>query len=360
MAIYRAALIGCSRMGAFIDNEGSEKRGFAYSHAAGYEASSRTELIALSDTRAEVMARAGERYGVPGDHQYRDYREMLAREKPDIVSVATQPEHRTRIVLDAVEAGVPAIYAEKAMAASMGEADAMMAACEERGVFFNLGTNRRWDVRWEKLREMGGSGGLGSLNAVVSHWTGTLFNSASHMFDLMLWLHGDCPVEWVQGFLRDPDEGLFDGDLLTEDPVGEGIFRFSDGAYGYALNTSHGLRFELVCEKGTVLGQEPENLWEVATTREVGGRSRVERTSMDLAAASSTQAIIEDLAHSLDTGEPPRGGVRSAHQSTELIFAFIESHLQGGKRIDLPLQGSRVRLARDRQPRLPKFEPVWK
>ena len=81
---------------------------------------------------------------------------------------------------------------------------------------------------------------------------------------------------------------------------------------------------------------------------------------MDLAAASSTQAIIEDLAHSLDTGEPPRGGVRSAHQSTELIFAFIESHLQGGKRIHLPLQGSRVRLARDRQPRLPKFEPVWK
>ena len=107
MAIYRAALIGCSRMGAFIDNEGSENRRFAYSHAAGYEASSRTELIALSDTRAEVMARAGERYGVPGDHQYRDYREMLAREKPDIVSVATQPEHRTRIVLDAVEAGSP-------------------------------------------------------------------------------------------------------------------------------------------------------------------------------------------------------------------------------------------------------------
>ena len=199
----------------------------------------------------------------------------------------------------------------------------------KKGFFFNIGTNRRWDVRWEKLREAIGSHGLGSVNAVVSHWTGTLFNSASHVLDLMLWLHGDCPVDWVQGFLRDPDEDLFDGDILTEDPVGEGIFRFSDGAYGYALNTSHRLRFELVCEKGSVLGQEPENLWEVATTREVGGWSRVERTSLDLVAASSTQAIIEDLARSLDTGEPPRGGVRSAHQSTELIFAFIESHLQG-------------------------------
>jgi hypothetical protein len=96
------------------------------------------------------------------------------------------------------------------------------------------------------------------------------------------------------------------------------------------------------------------------STREVAGKSQVERTSMDLVEASSTQAIIEDLAHSLDTGEPPRGGVRSAHQSTELIFAFIESHLQGGKRIHLPLRDSRIRLFRDREPRHPKFEPVRK
>lgn len=359
MKPYRAALIGCSRMGAFIDNEGFE-RGFAYSHAAGYEASSRTELVALSDKREDVMARAGNRYGVPAERQYDDYRELLAREKPDIVSVATQPEHRAEIVFDAVAAGVPAIYAEKAMAASMAEADAMVAACEEKGVFFNIGTNRRWDVRWEKLRETVESGVIGSLKAVVSHWTGTLFNSASHMFDLMLWLHGDCQVDWVQGFLRDPQEDLFEGGVLTEDPEGEGIIRFSDGAYGYALNTTRGVRFELVGENGSVLGQESENLWEVATTKEVAGRSRVERTPLDLAEASSTQAIIEDLTHSLDTGEPPRGGVRSAHQSTELIFAIIESHLQGGRRIHLPLRDSRIRLQRDREARLPKFEPAWK
>ncbi len=358
MEVYRAALIGCSRMGAFIDNEGN--RQFAYSHAAGYEASCRTELIALSDTREEVLAKAGERYGVPADHQYRNYREMLAREKPDIVSVATQPEHRAQIVLDAVEAGASAIYAEKAMAASMAEADALVAACEAKGVFFNIGTNRRWDARWDQLRGVVASGRLGSLQAIVSHCTGTLFNSASHTIDLMLRLHGDVPVDWVQGFLRDPEEDLFDGDILTEDPVGEGIFRFSDGAYGYALNTGRGLRFELICEGGSVLGKEPENLWEVVSTLEVAGRSQIERTSMDLVETSSTQAIIEDLAHSLDTGDPPRGGVRSAHQSTELIFAFIESHLQGGKRIHLPLRDSRIRLLRNREPRQPKFGPVWK
>ena len=37
MKTYRAALIGCSRMGAFIDNEVSADM-YPYSHAAGYEA----------------------------------------------------------------------------------------------------------------------------------------------------------------------------------------------------------------------------------------------------------------------------------------------------------------------------------
>ena len=64
----------------------------------------------------------------PKANQYTDYREMLEKEQPDIVSVATQPEHRAEIVIYAAEHGVKAIYAEKAMAASMDEAAAMVAA----------------------------------------------------------------------------------------------------------------------------------------------------------------------------------------------------------------------------------------
>ena len=80
-------------MGAFIDNEVPVERA-PYSHAAGYEACERTEMVACSDTRPEVMERVGERYGVPVEKQYTDYREMINREQPDIVSVATQPEQR--------------------------------------------------------------------------------------------------------------------------------------------------------------------------------------------------------------------------------------------------------------------------
>ena len=125
-----------------------------YSHAAGFFAEERTDLIACADLRPEVMEHFGNRYNVPKANQYTDYREMLEKEQPDIVSVATQPEHRAEIVIYAAEHGVKAIYAEKAMAASMDEAAAMVAAVEENNVAFNLGTNRRWHTGFDKMKEI--------------------------------------------------------------------------------------------------------------------------------------------------------------------------------------------------------------
>src|SRR5262245_45257030 len=95
MRTYRAALVGCGRMGAWIDNEvvgGTTV--LPYSHAAGYEACDRTELIAGSDMRPEILVKFGERYGVAPEHHYTDYQEMIVTERPDILSIATQPQDR--------------------------------------------------------------------------------------------------------------------------------------------------------------------------------------------------------------------------------------------------------------------------
>ena len=216
---YRAALIGCGRMRAFIDNEGTTPH--AFSHAAGYLACSRTELVALSDPRAEVMDRAGERYGVAPEHRYRDYREMLEHERPDIVSVATQPEQRAAIVIDACEHGARAIYAEKPMAASLEQADAMVAAVERHGVAFNMGTNRRWETPYDTMKELIHGGRYGRLLSMTIHQGAGLFNMGSHAFDLFLWLNDDQPVEWVQFYLTSGGDDLAGG-RLQRDPNGGG------------------------------------------------------------------------------------------------------------------------------------------
>ena len=349
-------------MGAFIDNEvmGSPWSQLPYSHAAGYEACDRTDFVACSDLRTEVMDQVGKRYGVTKAKQYTDYRELIDNERPDIVSVATQPEHRAEIVIYAAEHGAGAIYAEKAMAASMAEADAMVEACEKNGVFFNLGTNRRYDSGFDKMKEVIDSGDLGRLQSLVAYSTSVLFNGASHQFDLLMRLNSDQPASWVQASLTGAEE-LFDGDRMLDDPVGHGIIQFENDVTAYALNTSRRSDWEAHCENGVVGAMNNGVDWQIRRAGPPDHRGRpgrlVTRPFPEYQRSSSTLNLINDLVHSLDTGEPSRCGVRVARASTELIFAFIESHLRGGARVDIPLKGSTVRLQRDHEPRQPKFQP---
>ena len=358
---YRAALIGCSRMGAFIDNESGAPAGTQppKSHAAGFEACDRTEMVACSDLRVEVMEQVGIRYGVPKDRQYTDYREMIAKEKPDIVGVATQPEPRAEIVVHAAANGVRAIYAEKAMAASMQDADAMVEAVERNGVHFVLGTHRRWHSGYYKMIEVIESGDLGRLRTLTCYDTGTLFNTASHYFDLLLRLNGDQPVAWVQASLPDGDE-MIDGDLIRGDPRAHGIIQFENGVTAYAQLTNRRGEHEAVCENGTVTALNSGSEFAIRREGPPGRRGRsalVPGEFPEYEPPSPTLRLIEDLVHSLDTGDSPRGGVRVARASTELLFAFIESHRQGGRRVELPLVGCKLRLQRDRAPRQPKYQP---
>ena len=354
---YKAALVGCSRMGAFIDNEVPKEKG-AYSHAAGYEACERTEMIACSDLREDVMEQVGVRYGVAKAGQYTDYKEMIDREKPDIVSVATQPEHRAEIVIYAAENGVRAIYAEKALAASMEDAEAMREAVERNGVFLNMGTNRRWDVGYDTMKSVVDSGRIGSLKTVISHKTGTMFNTASHIFDLLVRLNNDAPVAWVQAHLTNGDK-VIDGNRLTEDPTGIGTLCCENGVMLHAINSGRGLEVEAVGDRGVVTSINDTKAWQLREPAGEDYRGRMvlgDGVFPDYEYKSSTQRLIEDLIHSLDTGEAPRGGIRKAYANNELIFAFIESHVNGGTRVALPLRQSYYKLDRARGPQHPKFE----
>ena len=345
---YRAAIVGCSRIGAFIDNEvvGRPDMVLPYSHAAGYEACERVDLIAGADLREEVLEAFGGRYDVPASHRYTDFREMITREKPDILSVATQPEQRAEVVLFAIENGVKAIYAEKPLCASLEEADRLVAAVEKNGVAFNMGTNRRWHPGYEVMRRNIASGDLGKLQALIVYSGGPLFNTSSHWFDLIQYLNGDDPVVWVQGFLVKGMEPL-EGDVVFEDPSAEGMVGFSNGATAHILRTSLPSEHQAVCERGvlTALNNGSE-----LTLRQMEGEGRTRRMGdakpVPFTLASSTLRLIEDLVHALDTGEPTRGGVRVAHENMHMIFGMIESQRRGGARVELPLRDNALRFSR--------------
>ncbi len=357
---YRAAVIGCGRRGGYKGKEAMLSPFFLppITHAPAYLACERTELVACSDVREDAMQELGRWYGVPGERQYTDYRELIEREQPEIVSVATMVEQRAEILVHVAENGARAIYAEKPMATSMSEVDGIVEAVERNGVFFNLGTNRRWHPGYNEIKRVMDSGQLGALRSLVVNSNGPLFAGGSHSLDSMMRLNSDVPASWVQAHLSGgtleayTDGGDFtgiDGDRVLDDPTGHGIIRFENGVIGYALLAGRGGEIEATCENGVVTLSESNVEWQL---REAGSPDRLGNVALmppkssAIQPVSTTVATIEDLVHSLDTGEPPRGGARAARASTELIFAFMESHRRDGARVELPLKDCLLSLQR--------------
>jgi predicted dehydrogenase len=278
-----------------------------------------------------------QRYGVANG--YADYREMIEREKPDIVSITTPGTHHCEAVLFAAEHGAKAIYCEKPLCCSLDEADQMVSAVESRGIKFNTGTLRRWAVQYEVLRDMIVRGELGELQAVMSYAVGGMLHSASHFFDLMLYLSGDPALDWAQGTVLssgfDPEATRWDDDLC-----GVGQLRFGNGVMCHLLSTSMWAMFAVIGSEGMV------NVFNNGVDFEFRRRKDVTAAGIEYQLApypqytrtSPTVRLIQDLLQALDTDGETRQGVRRAVNTTEITFGLIESHRQGGARVKLPLE----------------------
>src|SRR5262245_16422014 len=100
MAQFRVGMIGCGRP---LKSDGATGFGMGNYHARGYAASPDTQLVALADLSLENARAFQAVHG--GERIYQDYREMLAAERLDIVSVCTWPGLHAEMVIAAAEAG---------------------------------------------------------------------------------------------------------------------------------------------------------------------------------------------------------------------------------------------------------------
>jgi len=148
----RVAIIGLGRIASTIDDEIRPGSGvmLPYSHMACYREAPGVEVVAGADPYEEQRAAFRARWGV--ERLYADYREMLERERPDMVSACTSARPRPAIVKDCAAAGVKAIWAEKPISFSLAEADEMVSACRHRGVKLAINCSRHWDGHWNQTR----------------------------------------------------------------------------------------------------------------------------------------------------------------------------------------------------------------
>ncbi len=338
MKTYKAVIVGAGRMAGTIDDEMDDYRHFVlpYSHAAGYARFSEIELAAFADTDRTKCETLQKRYGVP--RGYTDYREMIDKEKPDIVSVTTPGTSHAEITIYAANHGVRAIYCEKAMASSPAEADAMVEALERNNVKFNMGTLRRWSSGTGAARKIVAGGEIGDVRTVISYGVGSLLHSASHFIDLLLSFAGDTMPEWVQGTILSDD---FDPTLerWDKDLNGVGIIQFPNDIRGHLMSTPRWAQFEVIGTDGSLHTQNDCLDWKLETAHKHGRYTeRTDKPFPEFEKESSTVLLIKDLLHALDTGGPTLQGPRAAALSVEIALAVVESHRRGGARVPLPLE----------------------
>lgn len=105
--------------------------------------------------------------------RYKDYRDLLQKEKPEIAIVATPDHWHPLITIAAVQAGAH-VYVEKPVGHTIREGRAMVRAAREAGRVVQVGTHRRvspHNVSGMEFLKSGRAGKIGMVRAFV-HYPG--------------------------------------------------------------------------------------------------------------------------------------------------------------------------------------------
>ena len=130
---FRTALIGCGWWGNNILREAM--------------ASGACEIVGLCDVDARqlelTLPKVREGTGET-PKTFKDYREMLAQAKPEIVIVGTPDHWHTRICIDAMKAGKD-VFCEKPLTLTIDEGKKLREVVEKTGKVLQVGTQQRSD-----------------------------------------------------------------------------------------------------------------------------------------------------------------------------------------------------------------------
>ena len=187
MAPYRTGIIACGII--------------ARVHARGWLGvpNQPTHIGALADTNPDARSEFGDFFNVDAGSRYGDYREMLDKEELDFVDVCSWHQQHAEMVIAAAARKPKAILCQKPMAVDLGEADAMLTACQRNGVKLLIAFQRPHHATWLKARELIREGAIGKVTQIQLECGGNILNTNSHNIRLALFLMDEPKVEWVAG-----------------------------------------------------------------------------------------------------------------------------------------------------------------
>lgn len=359
-SVLRAAGDRVRLRAAIIGHTGRGDYGHGYDQA--FAGLAEVEVVAVADPDAEGARQAAARVGAA--RTYSDYREMLAREKPQVVAIAMRhPRLHQAIALDCIAGGVHFLI-EKPLTESLPEADQIVAAADAAGIRTVVAHNRRYTPEFQRLKALLEEGFAGQVREIHIHGKQDsrvggedMVVLGTHDFDLLRFYFGD-PL-WCSATI------LVNGRPATVADARDG--REPIRVLGDTSHAEFGFRGNLAVSWASVKAEggwnEPRPprehwSWEILGTRRVIGyqsgagfgfldspyllhpandvRWQPLPESSGRVVPEHQRGMGRDLLHAMTTGEPTLCGVRDGRWAVEMVTAVYRSHLLG-RRLEFPL-----------------------
>ncbi len=189
---FTAAVIGLGKVGSLYDLKPSDE---IWSHAGAFNKFGRIRLVSGVDPDKKKRELFVGRWGVK--QVYRSAKELFSKVRPDIVAIATPDEFHFPVLKLAVKAGVKAIICEKPISRDLKEAEEMVFLCRKNNVVLSVNHWHRWSALFKNLRKFViDDKGIGDIQHVLYWYTKGIFNSGSHVIDILRWFFGD--IAWIK------------------------------------------------------------------------------------------------------------------------------------------------------------------
>lgn len=328
-------------------------------------------VVAVADEDLKGRAEAARRLNAP--KAYADYRRMLEKERPQIVSVAPRwlDCHRD-MVLACAEFGCH-VFLEKPVCQSLDQADEMVAALEKKNLKLAIAHQTRYSPALKHVNKIIADGVLGDILELRGRGKEDrrgggedLMVLGTHIMDLMRFFAGD--AQWcfanvragqkpvTRSEVRDGAEGI---GPLAGDEI-HAMYRFGKTTTGYfsTQRVRHGAskRFglQLFGTKGILTmttGALPE-IWFVEDPSWQPGRSKARwkkitsagidkpETLSDSSHRLGNSLIARDLIRAIEENSQPKGSIYDGRAALEMILAVYESHRLNAP-VELPLKNRR-------------------
>tara|TARA_Y100000590_G_scaffold138186_1_gene158194 strand:+ start:27175 stop:28173 length:999 start_codon:yes stop_codon:yes gene_type:complete len=332
MKEFSAAVIGCGRAGSLFDLE--DKRKVISSHCGAYTQSPMTDLIAICDKDKKKLSVSSDFWGIK--KTYQTYHDLLDSEKIDILSICTLPESHLEIIDFSVKKGVKAIYCEKPISKSLSEANQIIQTCKENNILLTVNHQRRWSSEFLDIKNKIQEKQFGEIQHINFYYSRGVYNSGSHLFDLLRMLFGEVKKVFSTSSIID----------FEKEPTISAFLHFknnySANLIGLDGNNYRAFDLEIFFTEAKLtinssLEVSVSKAKESTRTKEFFELSRPLRIKIKKDKESPMVRAVEEIANNLvKKGFNSCSGV-DGYKSLEIIHSLIES-LEKKREIILPLR----------------------